>query len=788
MRIGVRIGGGFAGVVALTLVLGTTGWLALERYANQVDQTDQVAEIERQVRLAEVSAGHYQLTGSSEARIETAARLDEAAQRAGSLGEQAAAAEISAYRMEFETLVSQRDRAETLIAEIQSINAGLGQIATALRADQDQRREALRQERDRVLADQENRIAREEQTRSLILATLRTRRAEAVYINSRDAADADAAREGIKAMSAAVDTLGKLAAGTKTEQAVATIGKAVEEYSKTFESMVVVITQGWSEAAVVAKLETISRRINTFSSTIARTESEAYTEGRDAATRAAAEAETALAIATLAADLNTAVERLDSATKQVVTDNAHGAALTAKAAAFGVVEEQLRGLGERLPDSAALDQFTDALAQQKTKFDELVAALSARTRAAEAMVESAAAVADRIEASVTQSITSRTGDQELAHGLIIAATAAAALLALILAGILGRGITNPLRAITVAMKRLAENDLTVDIPGVNRKDELADIARSVQVFNENAERVRRLEEEQKEAEARAAAEKRDAMEALASNFEQSVGSLVSGLTAQVADVRQRAEAMAKASDSSLERANMVAAASEQSTTNVQAVSEAAEELANASQEIGNQVARAAEMAKGASTQADNGNERIALLADSARRIGDVITLIQDIAEQTNLLALNATIEAARAGEAGKGFAVVASEVKSLASQTGKATEDIRKQIEQMQGASSDAVEAIDIIAKAVSELDEMNATIASAVEEQSATTALIAGNSQEAATGTSQVSRDIADVSNASSETGRSAGEVLDTCTRLESEMAAMQREVESFVSRIRAA
>ncbi|WPZ36783.1 methyl-accepting chemotaxis protein [Thalassobaculum sp. OXR-137] len=787
MRIGFRIGAGFAGVVTLTLVLGATGWLALERYSDQVSHADRVAEIERLIRDAQIAAGSFRISGDATDRDDAFGHLDEAAARADAVDQPATAATIVEYRRQFDTLVAARTNADRLIAEIQSNTVEFERLAGNIRRSQDERRAELNRQRDAAQADQSEKLQIEELTRALILATLSARRDEAVYLRTRDPADASAAREATKAMFLTAIKLKKLTTGSDAEKPVALLAAAVGGYRKALESLVSTVEANQDVTAAVTELETVSKRINAFAAALARKETAAYEKARAMADAATADAEAASDITTLAADLVTAVKQVDVNIREVVAANGEGPAVTGQVFAFGTLERLVRQLAERLPDSDSIGQFSSMVEDGKARFDQLVEALRTRTTAAEEMTVAAEAVADQVGASVAASIAARTDDKTLSTLLILAGTAAAALLAVVLAVFLGRGITHPLRSITGAMERLADNDLQVDIPGVNRKDEIADIARCVQVFKDNAQRVRRLEKEQEEADARAEAEKRRSLDALAASFEESVGKLVEGLTSQVADVRARAEAMANSSTASLSRADAVAISSEQSTANVKAVSEAAEELASASAEIGSQVARAAEMARGASTQAGIGNERIVALADTATRIGAVIALIQEIAEQTNLLALNATIEAARAGDAGKGFAVVASEVKNLATQTAKATDDIRQQIEQMQGASGEAVKAIETIAHAVAGLDEMNAAVAAAVDEQAATTSTIAGNSQDAAAQTLKVSSEIAEVSDASRETGRSAEEVLSTCNVLEAEMRSLEREVGGFVQRIRA-
>jgi methyl-accepting chemotaxis protein len=176
------------------------------------------------------------------------------------------------------------------------------------------------------------------------------------------------------------------------------------------------------------------------------------------------------------------------------------------------------------------------------------------------------------------------------------------------------------------------------------------------------------------------------------------------------------------------------------------------------------------------------------LADGAEKIGDVVRLISDIASQTNLLALNATIEAARAGESGKGFAVVASEVKSLATQTAKATVEIGVQIKQIQDATGEAVQAIKAIGGTIEEVSVIAANIAAAVDEQGAATAEIARNVQQTAASTHQVTATIAGVSQAANETGAAAEQVLGAASGLSQQADQLTHEVNAFVAGVRAA
>jgi methyl-accepting chemotaxis protein len=232
----------------------------------------------------------------------------------------------------------------------------------------------------------------------------------------------------------------------------------------------------------------------------------------------------------------------------------------------------------------------------------------------------------------------------------------------------------------------------------------------------------------------------------------------------------------------------VAAASTQTSVNVQTVATATEELAVSVQEIGRQVAQSARIAGQAVEDARQTDATVQALAAGAQKIGDVVTIIQDIANQTNLLALNATIEAARAGDAGKGFAVVASEVKALANQTGKATEEIGSQIVQIQDTTRQAVTAIQGIARTIGEINEIAASIASAVEQQNAATQEISRNVQQAAKGTQDVSNNIAGVKQAATETGVAATEVLGAAKDLSRQSGELRGEVDHFIADVQAA
>ncbi|MFY7959690.1 MAG: methyl-accepting chemotaxis protein [Elsteraceae bacterium] len=374
-------------------------------------------------------------------------------------------------------------------------------------------------------------------------------------------------------------------------------------------------------------------------------------------------------------------------------------------------------------------------------------------------------------------------NQTVIFGALVSLT-----MAIILGFVLTRGIARPILQTRDAMKRLADGDTSLEVPGLGRKDEVGAMAQAVEVFKANMIAAEQLRLEQEQLKARAEAEKRADMSMLANDFEASVKGVVQTVSSASTQLQSTAASMSSTAEETSRQAQAVSAASEQATANMQTVASSAEELTASVNEIGRQVVQATKIAGQAVLEADGANATVQSLSEAAQKIGTVVKLISDIASQTNLLALNATIEAARAGEAGKGFAVVASEVKNLASQTAKATDEIAAQVTAMQGATSESVHAIGRISETIREINGIAATIASAVEEQGAATQEIARNVQQAAVGTSEVSTSISGVTRAAADTGFASSQVLDSAGALSKDAEALRAEVESFIVKVRAA
>ncbi|WP_035694656.1 methyl-accepting chemotaxis protein, partial [Bradyrhizobium liaoningense] len=388
----------------------------------------------------------------------------------------------------------------------------------------------------------------------------------------------------------------------------------------------------------------------------------------------------------------------------------------------------------------------------------------------------------RIEASANSTIVET---EQLMLMLALGGLAVGTVLALWL----GNGISRPMIAMCKAMRELASGNFDVVLPGLGRKDEIGEMAGAVEEFKVQA--VAKAERDAAASEVQnreQAASRRAELIRFADDFESAVGAIVSNVSASAVQLESAASTLTRTAETTQSLSSQVAGVSEQASSNMQSVATATEELSASVEEIGRQVRDSSRIAEAAVVQAKETDGRIGKLSHAAQQIGEVVKLITAIAEQTNLLALNATIEAARAGEAGRGFAVVASEVKSLASQTAKATDEISSHIAGMQGATAESVAAIKEIGATIGQISSISTSIASAVEQQGAATQEIARSVQTVAQGTQTAATDIGEVNRGAAETGSASEEVLDSAKTLSSESTRLRAELDRFMANIRAA
>ena len=383
-------------------------------------------------------------------------------------------------------------------------------------------------------------------------------------------------------------------------------------------------------------------------------------------------------------------------------------------------------------------------------------------------------------------------DAQIANGLalsnkVIGGAAIFGVLMILMTFAMTNSVTSPLNGMTEAMNKLAEGDLDSDIPARDRKDQIGSMASAVEIFRDQARTNAKLDTEQKTHQAEREAHSEHITNIL-QEFDQKVRVLLDRFGGVSGNMKDSAETLAGAAENTNTQIADIFGKSAVATENNQSVASAAEELSAAVEEIGQQVTQSTKASEDAMSQTDIASERVTGLSASAEKIGEIVAIIENIADQTNLLALNATIEAARAGEAGKGFAVVASEVKSLAEQTGKATEEISGQILDIQSATSAAVDATTEVGRTIKAINDITIGVAGAVEEQSAATREIASSIAQTADAVSSVNSILDGIKSGASDTKTDAENVRAGSFQIAEELDALRGQINQFLEDIKAA
>jgi methyl-accepting chemotaxis protein len=426
---------------------------------------------------------------------------------------------------------------------------------------------------------------------------------------------------------------------------------------------------------------------------------------------------------------------------------------------LGAISSKMERIQQGVKEIAALlgeyRQALSKLIENAKSIDDLTAQMSESAttimQVSDAMKADLVSDQQRFEAQSDATITST-------ERLVVMLAVGGFLLGGVLALLLGKGISRPMTAMCKAMRELAGGNFDVVLPGLGRKDELGEMASAVEEFKlqaiAKAERDAAAQETQNKASSTA---RRAELTRFADEFESAVGAIVSNVSASAVQLEAAAGTLTRTAETTQSLSGKVAGASEETSSTMQSVASATEELSASVDEIGKRVRESSRIAEAAVLQAEQTDGRIGKLSRAAQQIGDVVKLITAIAEQTNLLALNATIEAARAGEAGRGFAVVASEVKSLASQTARATDEISSHISGMQGATQESVAAIKEIGGTIGQISDIAAS-------------------------------NIVEVNRGATETGSASEDVLHSARTLSSESTRLRAELDRFMSNIRAA